>query len=68
MVTSTKKSILCALKLDASQKPTKIDTIMKKIKLAFKEKTERFRDGSYFHDKWASHSDWIEEKESKYKD
>jgi len=50
------------------QKPTKIDTIMEKIKLAFKEKTERFRDGSYFHDKWASHSDWIEEKESKYKD
>ena len=50
------------------QKPTKIDTIMNKIKLAFKEKTERFRDGSYFHDKWASHSDWIEKKESEYKD
>ena len=45
------------------QKPTKIDTIMNKMKLAFKEKTERFRDGSYFHDKWASHSDWIEKKE-----
>ena len=50
------------------QKPTKIDTIMNKIKLAFKEKTERFRDGSYFHDKWASHSDWIEKKEREYKD
>lgn len=50
------------------QKPTKIDTIMNKIKLAFKEKTERFRDGSYFHDKWASHSDWIEKKEVKDKD
>ena len=50
------------------QKPTKIDTIMEKIKLAFKEKTERFRNGSYFHDKWASHSDWIEKREREYKD
>jgi len=50
------------------QKPTKIDTIMEKIKLAFKEKTERFRNGSYFHDKWASHSDWIEKKDREYKD
>jgi DNA-binding NtrC family response regulator len=50
------------------KKPTKIDTIMSKIKLAFKEKTERFRDGSYFHDKWASHSEWIERREGKHKD
>lgn len=50
------------------QKPTKIDTIMEKIKLAFKEKTERFRNGSYFHDKWASHSDWIEKRDREYKD
>jgi len=50
------------------QKTTKIDAIMNKIKLAFNEKTERFRDGSYFHDKWASHSDWVEKKEGKHKD
>ena len=30
------------------QKPAKMDTIMNKIKMAFKEKTERIRDGSYF--------------------
>ena len=50
------------------QKTSKIDTIMNKIKLAFKEKTERFRDGSYFHDKWASHSDWVEKKDRANKD
>jgi DNA-binding NtrC family response regulator len=47
------------------QKPTSFDTLMKNIKRAFLEKTERFRDGSYFHDKWASRSDWVERKESK---
>jgi len=50
------------------QNPTKIDVLMKNIKRAFKEKTERFRDGSYFHEKWASRSDWIAKKEGKYKD
>ena len=50
------------------QKPIKIDALMKNIKRAFMEKTKRFRDGDYFHDKWASHSDWVEKKERKYKD
>jgi DNA-binding NtrC family response regulator len=50
------------------QKPIKIDALMKNIKRAFKEKTKRFRDGDYFHDKWASHSDWVEKKEDKNKD
>jgi DNA-binding NtrC family response regulator len=50
------------------QKPTKFDTIMNKIRLAFKEKTERLRDGSYFYDKWASEVEWIKEIENESKD
>ena len=44
-------------------KPISIDTIMNKIKQAFKEKAERIRDGSYFYDKWALEADWIKEIE-----
>ena len=45
------------------QKPTSFDTLMKNIKNVFLEKTKRFRDGSYFHEKWASRSDWVEKRE-----